>query len=446
MSELFRATITLSLVVIVTLSASAQTDLAPLFAPATPAEIASVRADWAARATPTPALTLVDENIVDGFTVRVVSYDVDMTTLYAAIRFPRNAPVDGPWPVVLLHHGGTDGFDLDYLLGFDVDHPGACLADSAIVAAPTYRSEAFRGQGFVLSRTSGGAPSPFDRDADDAMALLSAVLASFPEADASRVVQWGRSRGANVAWHVALRDPRIRRTAAYFGPTDFRQGPVQIDCQQAVDTGVPALDSLAKRVMAFIVEPWIAGQKNLTDARLVLTSWSVVPFLDAPLSVQVHHGEYDDTVPVQHALAAGAALVVAGADAPEYAMYIYPNGGHTTTSLSGHALVAEPYLCLPAIPTGVELMPYDLAWISAFPNPFQGRVRLLAGVGGDKAGQETTGDIYDLAGRRVVTVSIPADGFVWNGRDAEGRPLPGGTYVVRSRERPQASAKLMLMR
>ena len=107
------------------------------------------------------------------------------------------------------HHGGMVGMTANEVLNFDADYPTTHLADTYLVIAPTYRSEPFRGGAGLNGDTSSGDDSPFDYDADDSIALLTAVLANMPQADPDHIVQWGRSRGPNVAWHVALRDPRI---------------------------------------------------------------------------------------------------------------------------------------------------------------------------------------------------------------------------------------------
>jgi predicted esterase len=422
--------------------ASAQTDLAPLFAPPTTVEIEAVRADWNTRDLAWTDWSIIDESTSSGHRIQLVRYVLGGDDLYAMLRFPRNesSPV---WPVMLWHHGGTSGLDADDLLTFDADHTGDCLADSFLVIAPTYRSEAFRGGSGLTARTSEGAPSPFDRDADDAMALLNAVLDNMPQASPTLVRQWGRSRGANVAWHVTLRDQRVVRTTAYFAPTDFRYADIQSKCQQAEDTGVPSTDSLAKRVMSFIVEPWLAGTTSLAEARHQLTAWSVLPFLDSPLAVQIHHGESDDRVPVVHGQDAVAALVVGGAVAPEFAAYFYPGGSHGMTGLAGHADRTEDYLCSISVTTGITIRP-TVDSLTIWPNPTRGRV--VFSLRSDAVATVEYG-IFDVVGRKVGQVMVPpGDQVGWSAYDKAGRVLPSGLYLARRVDGSAPASRFLLMR
>lgn len=60
--------------------------------------------------------------------------------------------------------------------------------------------------------------------------------------------------------------------------------------------------------------------------------------------------------------------------------------------------------------------------------------------------------VYELTGRRVVvfadqTLPTGAYALTWNGRDAQGRAMPSGTYVVRlETESGVETRKVMLIR
>ena len=68
---------------------------------------------------------------------------------------------------------------------------------------------------------SEGLPSPWDRDVDDTMSLLSVAFEHVPELDEERVAILGSSRGGAVALLAAVRDRRIDAGVEFFGPTDF---------------------------------------------------------------------------------------------------------------------------------------------------------------------------------------------------------------------------------
>ena len=68
---------------------------------------------------------------------------------------------------------------------------------------------------------SEGLPSPWDRDVDDTMSLLSVAFEHVPELDEERVAILGSSRGGAVALLAAVRNRRIDAVVEFFGPTDF---------------------------------------------------------------------------------------------------------------------------------------------------------------------------------------------------------------------------------
>ncbi|MDO9693187.1 MAG: hypothetical protein Q7W56_00490 [Candidatus Latescibacteria bacterium] len=434
-------------------AATAQTDLTALFAPATGAEVAAVTQDWAGRL-PTPTNWKVVRAGVDsatGYAVQAVSHEIEGFTHYGGLRFPRDWQTQGRFPVLVLLHGGFDGLTLDFLVNFDKDFPGTALADSFLVVAPTFRSEPLNGGAPLGIRSSGGEPSPFDRDCDDTMALLTAVLLNIPQADPDYVVVLGGSRGGNVAYHMALRDPRVRRTAIRYAPTDFFADHVRLSAQERIDTGVTG-DSLGRQVADMIAAPWLAGQLTLAQARHSLISWCVLPHLHAEVPLQIHHGELDNTVPILQSARADSVMTAGGAVAPQYVYYVYPQGGHVPDSLVGSEQRILDYLLnLPAL-TEVGAVPLRPSALRGWPNPFAGGTTVaLAGsdAGGKISPAEALVEIRDARGRLLRRLELTPDGSAlsrrWDGRDAGGREVAAGVYYAVLRDR-RGSAPLKLVR
>ena len=210
-----------------------------LFAPPTPAEVAAVEATWAARGTPAATDAAVVAEARDGdATVYVVAHTMATgpgapLTHYGLVRVPDGA---AGWPVLVVHHGGDDGVAVGAPGGAGETSNGSLRAmardfpdlfASTVQVLPTYRAETLHTDGLAAlggPYTSGGTPSPWDYDVDDAMGLLSAVLAlpAFDAAaDAGRVAALGFSRGGGVALLQAARDARVDAVADFYGPTDF---------------------------------------------------------------------------------------------------------------------------------------------------------------------------------------------------------------------------------
>lgn len=302
-------------------------DLAALFAPSTSAERATVEADWAQRSPSAEGVVVVEDRELSlaGATVRVrvVSHLVDGQRHFGAILQTPDTPAE-PVPIMVYSHGGDRGVSLEEVLLV-----GAALgwgpADQVIVV-PSFRSEALRlGD---ESWVSEGAASPWDRDVDDAFALVDVARTTVPFADGERVGVLGFSRGGAVGLLMGIRDTRIRAIVSYFAPTDFF-GPFVRDVVREILEGtprnLPGLDVLARE----FVEPLRAGSLAMDAVRLELLRRSPARFADRLPRVQIHHGTADDVVPVDEAEHLISAMDALGRGPPEFEAWIYPGAGHS---------------------------------------------------------------------------------------------------------------------
>jgi len=416
------------------LEAAAQTDLDALFAPPTPTELDAVIADWTTRDVTSSQYAVERDGESAGFDLQEIRHEIDGLTHYGVIRYPRTHQIGRKFPVLVLLHGGFTGLDLNWMLTFDEDFPTSCLADSFIVVAPVFRGEMLNGYGILPTRWSDGEPSPFDRDCDDTIAMLTAVLNNVPTADATRVVAFGGSRGGNVAYHLALRDQRVKRTAVRYGPADFHLPHVQTGAEEMLDTGATD-DRLGEQVAGHIAGPYLAEEITLATARHRLLAWSVDPHLKAGLWLQVHHGALDTEVPLIHSERVDARMTAFDAKAPAYEFFVYPDGGHNPSSLPGHEARVEDFLCNLPTTTGTSPVPSPVR-LGAAPNPFAGSVELWAATSGAKALPETSVlMIHDPRGRlvRALALESTSAGRVvadWDGRDTAGREVPVGVYFT----------------
>ena len=301
-------------------------DVTRLFAPATAQETAAVRRDWAARQ---PAATSVEVGapalLPDGARLYVVSHALTgpgATGRHAGfVRVPAGA---SGLPVLVVHHGGDGGVSAtapDPNVGVTaMAQAFPALFAETVQVFPSYRAEPLRTDGLAglgPTVTSGGAPSPWDYDVDDAMALLSAVLArdEFAAAiDAERVGTLGFSRGANTALLQNARDGRVGATVAYYGPSDFFNAAAQ---QLAV--ALVSGDANAARLPggAFLRDNVLAPLRTADGAydpaadydraRLEVVRRSASAFTADLNNVQIHHHLRDGVVPVPFSLAFDAA-------------------------------------------------------------------------------------------------------------------------------------------
>ena len=271
-----------------------------LFAPPTAAERAAVEADWAARTYEARNAQVVAEQTVGGARVVIVSHTMtdaggDDFTHYGVIRIPEGA---ADFPVLVYHHGGDDGFSLageQATLGLF-----PTLAAQTVQVLPVYRSEAITDAfGPGTTYQAGGSPSPWDRDVDDAIALLNVALQLFPaETDGGRIGAMGVSRGGNVALLMALRDARVRVVTDYFGPADFFDASIE-QLAAAALLGVPSVLDLpgARYLLENVLEPLQKPGADYDAARLEILRRSAAYFTADLPNLQVHHHRDDPTVP-----------------------------------------------------------------------------------------------------------------------------------------------------
>lgn len=307
-----------------------------LFAPPAAAERAVVEAEWAERDTGVHGYRVEWERRErNGRRTMVVSHTVGGARHYGLVRVPATQAGER-LPVLLVAHGGDRGATRRQFF-----RTGP-LAEEWVQVVPSFRSERLIAAPFRWYR-SAGAPSPWDRDVDDAMALLGAVLAHVPEADGTRVAALGRSRGAGVALLMGARDPRVRAVVGFAGPTDFFLPQVRRLAERAVRSRIPRLPGagyLADSVLFALRD----GRIPVSRARSELLRRSPAWYAHRLPPVQLHHGTADDEVHPAHADRLDRAMRDLARTPPEWEYHRYPGGGHRPGSLHGSPARAEAFL------------------------------------------------------------------------------------------------------
>ena len=306
-------------------------DLDELFAEPDATELAAVLAEWDARTPEAAGVAVEDEQSVAlgsaSLSVRVVSHTVDGARHFGAVVVPEGE--GAPLPVIVYAHGGDGGATVEELLlqlGLLGD-----VATAFVWVVPSFRSEplGFDGRTWV----SEGEPSPWDRDVDDALALLEVALQVESAADESSVAVLGFSRGAGVGLLMAIRDARVDRVVEFFGPTDFFDVYVQDvveDALRGLERPLPGLSHLDQG----FIQPLRRGEITMAEARLELVRRSAVLFADRLPAVQVHHGTADTVVEVSQAESLIDAMESLGRVAPDFQAYLYAGVGHGVPGMS----------------------------------------------------------------------------------------------------------------
>lgn len=311
---------------------AASVDLDALFAAPSAAERSAVEEDWASRDPTAADIQVVHDTTATVDTldvrIRVVSHSVDGIVHYGAILV--GEALSEPVPTLVYAHGGEDGAAVGDVLSLF-----PFLDDAAagfVWVIPSFRSEPLE-LGADRWR-SDGPPSPWDRDVDDALALLEVAFEIEPFADSTRVGVLGFSRGAGVGLLMGVRDPRIDRVVEFFGPTDFF-GPFVQDVVEEALLGSPRdLPGLAFLNEAYL-QPLARGELTIAEVRSQLVRRSAVLFADRLPALQVHHSTADAVVDVSQARSLIDALIALGRGEPDFEWYLYEDGGHNPLTLGG---------------------------------------------------------------------------------------------------------------
>lgn len=332
-------------------------DLDRLFAPATEAEVAHVRGEWATR---TAEAIDVRQEASGPFPIagvpgrlRILSHRVDGERHYGAVVVAEGATARS-LPVLVYAHGGDSGVSVEELaLLFLALGEGA---SGFVWVVPSFRSEPLRSGTRVF--LSEGEPSPWDRDVDDALSLLTVALQEEPAADPERIAVLGLSRGGGVGLLMGARDPRVKAVVSFFGPTDFFDPWMREIAEEALQGRPRDLPGLAWFDRTYL-QPLRRGEVSLDAVRRELIRRSPALFAPSLPAVQIHHGTADPVVAFSQAERLDTVMRELGRGEPSYQFFAYPGGGHSPLGLTGSIertaaflirYVGSPLLAAPSIP------------------------------------------------------------------------------------------------
>ena len=310
-------------------------NLTEVFAEASEAEIQSILVDWTARNPVASDVVIVEQaevSLIGGVpaTVSIVSHDVDGVTHYGAVIAPDGLAA-GAAPVLVYAHGGDGGVSVDgealLLLSLFPD-----LAPHFVHVIPSFRDEPLSYNGQTWQ--SQGPASPWDKDVDDAFALIDVATTLAPAADPTRIAVLGMSRGAGVGMLMAARSSSVQRVLGFFGPTDFLSPFVQevvTEILEGTPRQLPGLDVLSEEFAL----PYRDGEISLEQVRSELVRRSPVLFIDRINKLQIHHGTADMIVPVSQAQRMIDVMQASGRSADTFEAFLYEGGEHNPFTLEG---------------------------------------------------------------------------------------------------------------
>lgn len=275
------------------------------YAPPTGAQLQEVQTLWASRNLTAQGVSVFyrdDSNL--NYELRIYQHVVEGRTHFGAVTVPKNRPGTS-FPVVL------------FADGLSQENPTMDIGRWAQGAQTRFGQAvfivpAFRGRTLIYNGISVSAPGDFcdayDGATDDAIALMNVVAANVPQADFSRVMARGGSRGGNIALLLAVRDPRVTAASAASAPTDFYRAEVAT--------------RYARQYQCQFIEGKSADESR---RRMLASSPLRFPILRNVARVYLDHGSIDDVVPPWNAEEMAAAI---RAQAVNLEYHLYAGYGH----------------------------------------------------------------------------------------------------------------------
>jgi predicted esterase len=306
-----------------------------LFAKPTRAEIRAVEAAWALRDLAARDVAEVARGRLNlGFTeaeVRIISHSVHGQKHYGAVIVP-DVATQGKSPVILDLKGVSwDYFALDLKRLLSPKFMGR-EQQRFIYIVPSFRGEVleFNGTRYI---SEGDRTDSWDGATDDALAFLNAALAITPQADASRIYAFGKSRGGSVALLAGIRDSRIKSVLDWSGPVDWFElmGTAGWTQQELVADGLLNKATPKEEGGQFIerfLRKSITGSRGLRAARLHMLASSPLYFATRLPRLQIHYGIEDEMVPLVNGQALARAMRRLKRKAPAFEASFHPNAGH----------------------------------------------------------------------------------------------------------------------
>lgn len=275
------------------------------YSPPTSSQLQEIQALWTSRDLSAQGVSVFyrdDSNA--NYELRIYQHVVGGRTHFGAVTVPKDN-VTTSFPVVLFASGlSQENPTMD--IGRWAQAAQSRLGQ-AVFIVPAFRGVTLIYKGISVS-AAGDFCDAYDGATDDAIALMNVVEANVPQADFSRVMARGGSRGGNIALLLSVRDPRVTVASAASAPTDFYRADVaahytqQYRCQ-FIDGKTP--DESRRRMLA--------------------SSPLRFPVLRTVSKIYLDHGGADDVVPPWNAEEMAAALRAQGVNV-DY--HLYPGHGH----------------------------------------------------------------------------------------------------------------------
>lgn len=280
-----------------------------LFAPPDAEEINTIQTDWHNRDLQATGVTIEETHAVNNkINYQLISFRAGGHKQYASLLVPVTSKL---LPVRLF----VQGFSLNEPVSFQTIKVSDTLPFIYILPSLKGQSLSFTVNDMVYTSPAAEGPrdNAFDGATDDAIASLNAALSVVKNADSSKVMIQGGSRGGTVALLMAERDKRVKLAVAVAFPSNLLT-------QTAGHQNDPTYQFQFLNAL-------INKQATLAQTRLKMIASSPVYFCSRLPKTQIHFGDADIITPAGQ----GEMLVSAMKDAGKegnITLFIYKGKSH----------------------------------------------------------------------------------------------------------------------
>ncbi len=283
-----------------------------LFATPTSQELIDVQAAFSQRnLIPSDVLTEESISIDQRITLKMISFRLYGFKQYAAVLIPNSTK---SLPVQF------------YINGFGLNEPSSSLSIKTSLTDTLpfiYVVPSLRGQSISLTvndivykspQAEGTRNDAFDGATDDVIACLNAVEILFSNADTSRVMVRGGSRGGTVALLMAERDRRVKLAVGVAFPADL--------------LGLTSTHQNDPTYRFQFLDALVNGSSTLEETRRKIIASSPLYFCNRLPKTQMHFGQNDEITPAFQGEMLFNAMKDAGLS-DSIRLFIYPNRDHS---------------------------------------------------------------------------------------------------------------------
>jgi hypothetical protein len=310
--------------------------LSDAYAPPTEADLTRVRSEWRSRDLTPQGIRKehairLNINGVD-FQATALSYLIHGQQNFGVALVPSGAKPHACPLLVELKGVSSDYEPLEVPSGMVTPPILGPALGHFVVFLPAVRGEKLLFDGKTY-QCEGNPDDSWDGATDDAISFITAGLESCPEADANRIVAFGKSRGGAVAMLLGERDHRVRAIASWSGSAGWIENMPQFGWSQfeIVREGLfkqsPPQTTAGQAIRTFL-KPAIEGKMSLTECRDRLIASSPIYFVSQLPRAQLHYGANDNTVPLEEGRSIEAAVSRLGSKIPDISVFYEADGGH----------------------------------------------------------------------------------------------------------------------